>query len=56
MFMSPEIKKLKPTKENDEPKDFIDPWQADMYSLGISFLNMIYPEVKNQKKLLKKYR
>lgn len=47
--MAPELKKLK----GDE-KAVIDGFKADIYSLGICMLSLVFPSVKEPIKLIKR--
>jgi serine/threonine protein kinase len=48
MYMAPEIIAL----EDIEEGDMVDPWKADIYSLGITLLAMMYPEIETRNCLL----
>lgn len=51
--MAPEIKKLKLGKNGDNNETaVIDGCKADIYSLGISILSLIYPRAKKPSELL----
>ena len=49
--MAPEVKKLKLSVNGDEIGT-IDGCKADIYSLGITILSLIYPKAKKPEKLL----
>ncbi len=48
MYMAPEIRALKNMYEGG----MVDPWKADIYSLGITLLALMYPEFKKINNLL----
>ena len=50
MYMAPEMLAL---KESDGTA-MLDPWKADIYSLGLSMLKIMFPQINSRKKLLKR--
>jgi hypothetical protein len=50
MYIAPEIRALK----NIDEGGMVDPWKADIYSLGITMLKMIYPGIETRNGLLGK--
>ena len=53
VYMAPELRKLKLNiPEQPDETAMIDGCKADIYSLGITMLSLIYPREKTQIKLL----